>query len=157
MKTLLFSGRWPLSVSVKKDIKWWSVFLHKYNGVSMMAIEDWSEVDKGFFITNACLKGCGAWHEGRQFFHCSFPSFIQDKSLDINCLELLMIIVASYNTHILSQILAQLDLSNLNHTVFWTVCLIAFSIFARKSNLFYLGLRKHNYSGRMLKSGLRAY
>ncbi len=40
------------------------------------------------------LKGCGAWHEGRQFFHCSFPSFIQDKGLDINCLELLTIIVA---------------------------------------------------------------
>ncbi len=59
----------------------------------MMAVEDWSEVDK-VFSTDACLKGCRAWHEGRQFFHCSFPSFIQDKCLDINCLELLTIIVA---------------------------------------------------------------
>ncbi len=28
MKTLPFSGRWPLPESVKKDIECWTVFLH---------------------------------------------------------------------------------------------------------------------------------
>ncbi len=54
MKTLPFSDRWPLSESVKTDIEWWTMFLHRYNGVFMMVVEDWSEVDK-VFSTDACL------------------------------------------------------------------------------------------------------
>ncbi len=35
-----------------------------------------------------------SWHEDRWYFHTAFPSFIQDKQLDINYLEFLVIIVA---------------------------------------------------------------
>ncbi len=45
-------------------------------------------------------------------------------------------------SHILSEILAQLDLSNLDNMVFWTLCLIAFFTFARKSNLVQSGAKK---------------
>ncbi len=55
--------------------------------------------------------------------------------------------------HILSQILAQLDLSNLDHTVFWTLCLIAFFTFARKSNLVQSGAKKSQLLRQDVKVG----
>ena len=45
------------------------------------------------FTTDACLTGCGGLC-GDQYFHAAFPSFVVQQTLDINCLELLTIIVA---------------------------------------------------------------
>ena len=45
------------------------------------------------FATNACLTGCGGLCVD-QYFHSVFPDFILSQHLDINCLELLTIIVA---------------------------------------------------------------
>ncbi len=59
----------------------------------MMAVVDLSDPDQ-VFATDACLLAGGGWHEDRRYFHTVFPSFIQDKQLDINCLEFLVIIVA---------------------------------------------------------------
>ena len=58
----------------------------------MMAIEEWSEPDE-IFATDACLVGCGAYFK-RNYFHCTFPEFVREKDLHINCLELLALMVS---------------------------------------------------------------
>lgn len=45
---------------VRLDLRWWSKFLHSYNGVSMISEEQWSEPD-GYLASDACLVGCGCW------------------------------------------------------------------------------------------------
>ena len=82
----------PLSEEVKKDLLWWSKFLEKYNGVSMMMLEDWSRPDE-VLATDACLQGCGGVSQGESF-HASFPQKIQAQNLHVNALELLTISVA---------------------------------------------------------------
>ncbi len=76
-----------IPVEFKKDVNWWTIFLPKYNGVSMMAIEDWSSPDE-IFATDACLVGGGGWCHG-MYFHTSFPEFIIQQGLHINALYLL--------------------------------------------------------------------
>ncbi len=92
-KTLAKVGKFPVPQSVKRDLLWWYRILPEYNGVSMMVMEEWSSPDE-VFATDACLLGCGAWNEDRQFFHVNFPNNIRDMCLDLNSLELLTIIVA---------------------------------------------------------------
>ncbi|VDI32613.1 Hypothetical predicted protein [Mytilus galloprovincialis] len=43
---------------IRKDLFWWYHFLKSYNGVSMMALEDWSQPDE-ILETDATLSGCG--------------------------------------------------------------------------------------------------
>ncbi|MES9881884.1 MAG: hypothetical protein ABW185_13480 [Sedimenticola sp.] len=75
-----------------RDLLWWDTFLPLYNGISMMAIVDWSVPDS-VLATDATLKGCGAVF-GSKFFHAVFPRFILDQKLSINALEMLSIVVA---------------------------------------------------------------
>ena len=93
MKVLPKSIPKPIPLSVRKDLLWWHKFLPLYNGVSMMAIEDWSQPDE-VLETEACLLGFGAWNSNRQYFHMAFPQSILDLDLHINALEMLTIIVA---------------------------------------------------------------
>ncbi len=53
-------GVMELSRDFLKDVLWWQMFLPQYNGVSMMAIDNWLEPDE-VYASDACLKGCGAW------------------------------------------------------------------------------------------------
>ncbi|CAG2203365.1 unnamed protein product [Mytilus edulis] len=48
---------------IRKDLFWWYHFLKSYNGVSMMALEDWSQPDE-ILETDATLSGCGVLEEG---------------------------------------------------------------------------------------------
>ena len=65
-----------------------------YNGVSMMALENWSLPDE-VFATDACLTGCGGWFcERQEFFHSRFPEWVLQANLSINALELLTVMVA---------------------------------------------------------------
>ncbi len=93
MKTLAKVGKFPMPQFVKRDLLWWYRFLQEYNGVSMMVMEEWSSPDE-VFATDACLLGCSAWNEDRQFFHVNFPNDIRDMCLYINSLQLLTIMVA---------------------------------------------------------------
>lgn len=68
-----------IPVEIKKDLQWWCAFLPVFNGVSMMAIEEWS------------YPGLGGMFED-QLFHAIFPPFITEQNLHINCLELLTIV-----------------------------------------------------------------
>jgi hypothetical protein len=86
-------GATVLPESVKKDVFWWYEFMPLYNGVSMMALEEWSKPDS-VFSSDACLSGCGAFAEGR-YFHSSFPSVVCDQELHITQLEMLTVVVAT--------------------------------------------------------------
>ena len=81
-----------LTAEFRKDIAWWRRFLRAYNGVSMISTAQWSSPG-AMFPTDACLMGCGGLC-GDQYFHAVFPSYVVQQTLDINCLELLTIIVA---------------------------------------------------------------
>lgn len=74
----------------KKDIKWWKCFLDRYNGVSMIPEEIWSNPDE-LIATDACLAGAGGVC-GSEFFHCPFPEWL--IGMHINALELITVMVA---------------------------------------------------------------
>ncbi len=76
----------------KKDIKWWRMFLRKYNGVSIIGDATWSNPD-AVFATDACLSGCGGFSDG-EYFHEEFPDFVANQNAHINTLELLTVVVA---------------------------------------------------------------
>ena len=83
-----------LSPCFQQDIKWWSIFAPRFNGVALMPLSDWSSPDAGV-ACDACLLGCGGWNEEEcQYFHSPFPHFISSQSLHINALELLTLVVA---------------------------------------------------------------
>jgi hypothetical protein len=85
-------GDFKLDLDFKQDVWWWSVFMKKYSGVSVMMLEDWSAPDTTF-ASDACLHGCGGVSQN-QFFHAKFPQFIVDQELHINALEFLTVVVA---------------------------------------------------------------
>ena len=69
MRGLPDRGRFSVTDSVKADMWWWKLFLPRYNGISLMAVDHWSLPDK-VIACDACLTGCGAWfHEKREYFH----------------------------------------------------------------------------------------
>lgn len=82
----------PIPPDFRKDLVWWKNFLPRYNGVSMMDMDEFSEPDS-VISTDACLRGCGGWFAGR-YFHSDFPLFIKEQELHINALEMLTIVVA---------------------------------------------------------------
>ena len=81
-----------LSESFQKDLKWWSMFVEKYNGVSFLPSSIWSEPDVTF-ATDSCLVGCGGFNSV-EYFHSRFPKDIEDQQLPIHCLEMLTVLLA---------------------------------------------------------------
>ena len=81
-----------LSESFQKDLKWWSMFVEKYNGVSFIPSSFWAEPDVTF-ATDSCLVGCGGMNSG-EYFHSGFPEVIAKQQLPIHCLEMLTVLVA---------------------------------------------------------------
>jgi len=81
-----------LSVDFKRDVRWWSCFMSRFNGVSMMLEEQWSEPDS-VISTDACLTGGGGWMLGR-YFSSVFPKDVLKLDLHINALELLTLLVS---------------------------------------------------------------
>jgi hypothetical protein len=63
---------------VLKDLRWWERYLSKFNGISMMSIENWSAPDE-MLSCDACLLGMGAISKN-QFFHTIFPEFLRKKN-----------------------------------------------------------------------------
>jgi hypothetical protein len=73
-----------IPTEIKKDLKWWYELLPVFNGVSMMAVEEWSYPDT-VFSCDACLEGLGGMFEDK-FFHAIFPPFITEQNLHIRCI-----------------------------------------------------------------------
>ena len=88
-------GAITLSTDFRNDLIWWLRFFPKFNGVSLMGPEEWENPDVTF-ASDACLSGCGAVSlSAKEYFHGGFPAFLfENMKLDINCLELLTIMVA---------------------------------------------------------------
>ena len=80
-----------LSSSFQKDLRWWSLFIEKFNGVAFIPPAVWSEPDITF-STDSCLKGCGGIC-GLEFFHAAYPSFILVQDLPIHKLEMLAVLI----------------------------------------------------------------
>ena len=81
-----------LSESFQKDLKWWSMFIREYNGVSFIPSTIWAEPDVTF-ATDSCLVGCGGICGG-EYFHTAFPKDIEDQGLPIHRLEMLAVLLA---------------------------------------------------------------
>jgi len=83
-----------LSKNFRKDLNWWSTFIHQYNGTSMILHDRWSAPDI-VFTSDACMTGCGAWcGQTRTYFKAPFPNHVLNDTEHINQLELLTIVVA---------------------------------------------------------------
>ena len=80
-----------LSECFRKDLRWWSLFVNKYNGVSFIPSSIWNEPDV-VFSTDSCLTGCGGVC-GKEYFHVDFPSAIVNLDLRIHHLELLGVLL----------------------------------------------------------------
>ena len=89
-------GIHKLDEEAKKDISWWSRFMSKFDGVTMMPDSRWA-APNSVISTDACLQGCGAWSRDTCFFR-AFPDklFETYDNIYINELELLAI-VASFH------------------------------------------------------------
>ena len=86
------TGRLSISGEAQADIKWFSLFLPSYSGVSLIPDKDWSDPD-AVLASDACLVGCGATCE-KQYFTSPFPPNILALGLHISALELLAVAVA---------------------------------------------------------------
>ena len=85
-------GKRYVPESVKRDISWWIDFAPRFNGISLMMENSWSEVDQEF-SSDSCLTGGGAFMKGR-FCHFKYPTEIQKLNLNINQLECMMVVIA---------------------------------------------------------------
>jgi hypothetical protein len=81
-----------LSESFQKDITWWWCFMERFNSVSYIPVEMWSEPDVSF-STDSCLTGCGGICE-TEYFHASYPESILERELPIHDLEMLAVLIA---------------------------------------------------------------
>ena len=81
-----------LTESFRKDLRWWDLFMERYNGVSFFPATSWDEPDVTF-STDSCLTGCGGIC-GHEYFHSQFPEFILRRNLPIHALEMLAVLVA---------------------------------------------------------------
>ena len=77
---VLRSVNWTVSAKIKlsaefhKELKWWSKFIVKFNGVAFIPSPFWMEPDVSM-ATDSCLSGCGGICDS-QYFHSKFPQHI---------------------------------------------------------------------------------
>ena len=78
---------------VRQDVKWWSKFIARYNGTSIMWLQQ-KQTMLEFFATDACLEGAGGYCQ-ESYFHIAFPDFLfqRQEKVFIAHLELWAIIV----------------------------------------------------------------
>ena len=84
------SGSFQIPAELFDDLKWWSVFLNVYNGVSLIPEPVWVS-DPSDFSVDACDSGCGGFYYGF-YFHLK----LTDDLLDLHIItkELLSILIA---------------------------------------------------------------
>ena len=78
---------------VNKDILWWDKYMHKFNGTSIMWLQQRTQVDS-VIQTDACPGGLGGFSQN-QFFRARFPKqWTTNKSIHITHLEIAAIMIA---------------------------------------------------------------
>ena len=91
LRSMKYQKSITLSASFKKDLRWWSMFIRDYNGVSFIPAMGWDEPDVTF-ATDSCLEGCGGICF-KEYFHVAFPKSIKDQQLRIHHLEMLAVLI----------------------------------------------------------------
>ena len=87
------SQRYVTPQQVKKDLKWWKLFLRDFNGCSMMWLPQHTTVNQ-VFMTDSSLTGMGGIC-GNRFFCVKIPEWMQkDPHLNIAHFEMLAIVIA---------------------------------------------------------------
>ena len=87
------SSRIKLSPEFHKELKWWSMFMIKFNGVAFIPSPVWTEPDVTI-ATDSCLEGCGGICD-YQYFHSEFPTSILLQKLPIHKLEFLAVLIGA--------------------------------------------------------------
>ena len=84
--------KYEVPYEARRDIRWWYLFLPKYNGTSILWYLNVVEVDSKL-ATDSCLFGCGGISEG-QFYRARFPKELQEcNQNNIAVLEMYAILV----------------------------------------------------------------
>ena len=85
--------KYAVTQEVKKDLNWWRVFMEKYNGTSIMWLQQRLQLNQ-VFHTDACLTGAGRFCNGN-YYHKQFTKwvFTWDDNVHIAHLEMLVIII----------------------------------------------------------------
>ena len=91
MKGMKRGQQYKLTEQMRKDIKWWYLFLPGFLGTSVLWLLDVLEVDSEF-ATDSCLQGVGGVR-GWEYFRCKFPKHVR-RDTSIVHLELWAIIIA---------------------------------------------------------------
>ena len=88
------TGRYTITQEIRRDLSWWKLFLHEYNGKSIMWMEQRLVMDE-VFATDSCLTGAGGFCSG-SCFHTTFPEVVYSwqKCVHIAHFELLAILLA---------------------------------------------------------------
>ena len=92
LRSLPPSGSCAIDIETKLDIEWWIKFAPKFDGVTLMLENKWSEPDE-FIESDSCLMGGGVCMQN-QFFHIEFPHWVKSMCSHINQLECIVVVVA---------------------------------------------------------------
>ena len=66
--------RIEISEDFRKDLRWWELFMERFNGVAFIPSSIWTEPDVSM-ATDSCLSGCGGI-SSNEYFHAEFPPLI---------------------------------------------------------------------------------
>ena len=92
MKKMPKHGIRVIDKEVLKDIKWWRVFMSEFDGISIMAENDYRLADE-VIESDACLQGLGGLC-GNEYFHIQVPDHIRAlEQVAINELECLALLI----------------------------------------------------------------
>ena len=133
-----------VSTALRKDINWWSNFMDKFDGITIMPPECWNTPDS-VFATDSCLTRCGRWADDK-VFTAPFPEWVMQKEdVHINEKELLAFVIAlkiwtdkARNKNILAYCDNQTRVEIVNSGAAWNVfaqaCLREIVYLAAKAN-----------------------
>ena len=67
---------------IRKDLEWWRIFLPRFNGVSIMDLEEWSQPDQSA-ASDACLTSCGGFR--KDLFSFESSGFYLETKITYQC------------------------------------------------------------------------
>ena len=92
MKAMCRGKYYKINQELRKDIKWWYLFLPGFNGTCIMWLLDVAEVDSEFAV-DACMVGSGGI-SAQEYFRTEFPREFRNQEHKITHLELWSVIIA---------------------------------------------------------------
>ena len=92
MKEMPAHGHTTLRKDLKQDINWWRHFMQKYDGISILWLQDCLQINK-FLESDACLIAGGA-HCDKEYIHFKFPAEVMEQTNHISQREMYTILIA---------------------------------------------------------------